>query len=346
MRRPIDLSEFAKLPHINTGALNGRTILLMPVWDGASWNHWIDTPDGQFIKIQIVDAARSNYLATSPASENDLHIPFVDFMWQRASWPEVTRQISAICDDFHLLATIAAKLEHFHEVHASVDRTLMDAFVKSEIEQLVVVARSIFDLLQEVIAHFWNDRIKLIDPKEDALRKQNKAPDTFRKFAMNGEAPRTAEEITNRYAMPAAVSGVYAKHTPFFASLRKMRDHIIHGGSSVDTIFVTERGFCIDPQSKYFSGFAWKPEHHYNQNIVSLRPWIGDIIIRTIDACSEIMSSLASVVPFPPPIAPNYQIFIRDPSNRALTRLLDAAKGNLIWWSEGPAEATEPVRNG
>ncbi|MDA9512096.1 hypothetical protein XI04_03285 [Bradyrhizobium sp. CCBAU 11430] len=116
-----------------------------------------------------------------------------------------------------------------------------------------------------------------------------------------------------------------------------MRDHIIHGGSSVDTIFITERGFCIDPQSKYFSGFAWKPEHHYNQNIVSLR---GSAIslFRQIDACSGLMSSLASVVPFPPPIAPGYQIFIRDPSNRALIRLLDAGKGNLIWWNEGSTE--------
>jgi hypothetical protein len=331
----IGLNELAKLPHINVAALNGRTIVLMPVWDGSNWHHWTNTPDGQFIKIQIVDAARSNYLAKVPAREDDLHIPFVDFMWQRASWPEVTRLISGICDDFHLLATIAAKLEHFHKVRESIDQTLIDSFVKSEIELLIVVARSIFDLLQEVIAHFWNDRIRLLDPVADALRRRNKLhPKRFMRTAMVGEIPRTAEEITNLYALPLLVSSMYVKHTPFFASLREMRERIIHGGTSVDTIFVTDKGFCVDPQSNYFSGFSWKPEHYYNPNIVSLRPWIANIILRTIEACSEIMSSLAIAVPFPEPVAPGYQVFIRDPSNRALVRLLDVDQGNLVWWNE------------
>jgi hypothetical protein len=339
MRSAINAAEIAKLPHIDAMALQGRAMLLMPVWDGTAWNMWVDAPPGQLTKVQVVDTIRSNYLATIPADKYDLQIPFVDFMWQRASWPEVTRQIMGICHDFHQLATIAAKLEHFHEARESIDANLISSFVQSEVEQLIIVARSIFDLLQETTAHFWNDRISLLDPAAEAIRRRNKMPNTFAKFALNGDSPKTAAEIMNRYGIPLRTSGIYAKHAPFFLSLRASRDSIIHGGSGVDHIYATEKGFCVDPRAKYYSEFPWKPEHYYNPNIVSLRPWIANVVLRTIEACSEIMSSLASEIPFPAPIAPAHQIYIRDPANKALIRLLRVDRGNLIWWGREQDEA-------
>jgi hypothetical protein len=332
MSGPIDLTELTKLPHIDAAALQGRSLLLMPVWDGATWSMWIDAPEGCLTKIRVVDTARSSYLATAPAGDYDLHIPFVDFMWQRASWPEVTRLISGICDDFHLMATIAAKLEHFHETRASIDPTLIPSFVKSELEQLIIVARSIFDLLQETIAHFWNERVTLKDPAAEAIRRRHRMPPTFAKIAFNSDSPRPATEIAARYALPSAASATYEKHAPFFLSLRASRDGIIHGGSSVDMIFATDRGFCVDPRSKHYHGFPWKPEHYFNANIVSLRPWVANVVLRTIEACSEIMFALAAELRFPDRIAPAHHVFIRDPSNPALVRLLQVQQGHLVWW--------------
>lgn len=340
MGSPINPAEIAaKMPHVDAAALQGRTMLLMPFWDGAAWNMWVDAPPGQLIKVQIVEPIRSNYLANDPANKDDILIPFVDFMWQRASWPEVARQILGICHDFHQLATIAAKLEHLYEARESIDANLLTSFVQNEIEQLIIVARSIFDLIQEVIAHFWNDRIRLLDPASETIRRRRKMPDTFAKIALNGDLARTAEEIAQRYGVPPRTSAMFAKNTPFFLSLRRSRDGIVHGGSSVDHVFATEKGFCVDPKSKYYSGFPWKPEHHHNENIVSLRPWIANVVLRTIEACSEIMSSLASEIPFPPPIAPAHQIYIRDPANRALIRLLQVDKGELVWWGREQDEA-------
>jgi hypothetical protein len=340
MGSPISPAEIAaKMPHIDAAALQGRTMLLMPVWDGVAWSMWVDAPPGQLMKVQIVEPIRSNYLATVPADKYDLQIPFVDFMWQRASFPEVAKQILGICHDFHQLATTAAKLEHFHETRESIDGNLLTSFVQSEVEQLIIVARSVFDLLQEILAHFWNDKIRLPDPVAEALRRRQKMPPTFAKIALKGDSPRTAAEIVQRYGFPALVSAMYEKHTPFFLSLRKSRDNIIHGGSSVDHVYATEKGFCVDPRSKYYGGFAWKSEHYYNENIVSLRPWIANTILRTIEACSEIMSSFAIEIPFPPPIAPAHQIYIRDPANKALVRLLQVDHGNLIWWGREQDEA-------
>ncbi|MGA2054696.1 MAG: hypothetical protein ABSG88_05265 [Bradyrhizobium sp.] len=340
MSRPINPAEIAaKMPHIDAAALQGRTMLLMPVWDGTAWSMWVDAPPGQLTRVQVVEPIRSNYLATVPADKYDFQIPLVDFMWQRASWPEVARQIMGVCHDFHQLATIAAKLEHLHETRETIDANLLTSFVQSEVEQLIIVARSIFDLLQEIMAYFWNDRISLQDPAAEATRRPYKSPDTFAKIALNGELPRTADEITQRYGIPPRTSAMYAKNAQFFVSLRKSRDALVHGGSSVDHVFATEKGFCVDPRSKYYNGFVWKAEHYYNENIVSLRPWIAHTVFRTIEACSETMSAFACDVPFPPPIAPAHKIYIRDPANKALVRLLQVDKGDLIWWGREHDEA-------
>jgi hypothetical protein len=84
MSSAINAAEIAKLPHIDAMALQGRAMLLMPLWDGTAWNMWVDAPPRELTKVQVVDAVRSNYLATAPANKDDLQIPFVDFMWQRA----------------------------------------------------------------------------------------------------------------------------------------------------------------------------------------------------------------------------------------------------------------------
>ena len=328
----INLTELATLHHIKAERLEGRAMLLMPLWDGAGWNQWIETPDHRLIKMQIVDTIRSNYLAVSPAGPHDVWIAFVDFMWQRASWPEVVRLLNGICDDFSLMATSAAKLEHFHEARGSIDATLIGYFVKTELEYLIIVARSVFDLLQEVIAQFWNNRVKLLDPSAEAVRRHHKLPPEFAKVALHNEIARTASEIVERYALPPTTAAMYAKHSSFFLSLRASRDGIIHGGSSVDIIFTTENGLFVSPNSKHYSNYPWKSEHYYNESLVSLRPWIARTVFQTIEACSDIMFSLASAIPFPEEIAPGYRVFIRDPSNEAFLRLLNVATGNLVWW--------------
>jgi hypothetical protein len=105
-------------------------------------------------------------------------------------------------------------------------------------------------------------------------------------------------------------------------------------------IFTTDKGFCVDPKSSTSEIFLGKDGHCFDENIVSLRPWLAHIVLQTIEACSDIMSSLASVVAFPEAIAPDYLTFIRDPSNQALIRLIDVAKGNLVWWGAEPIDPT------
>jgi hypothetical protein len=331
MSSTIDLAELAILPHIDPAALQGRGVLLLPVWDGTSWSVWT-TVNGRFQRIQVRDMVHASYFATDPAKEYDVHIPFLNFLWQQVSFPAVTRLISGIEADFHLMATIAAKLEHFHNTRDRVDQSLVSSFVRSELEHLIVVARSVFDLLQEIIATIWNESVIPLEDPSEMVPRRTKLKPTFSKIVLLDNATCSAAEISNRYALPLGISAMYEKHTPFFLLLRAWRDAIVHGGSSVDTIFATDKSFCVDPRSKHFLDFPWRPEHYFNESIVSLRPWLSHIVLNTVLACSEIMAALAKEVRFPAPIAPAHRIFLRDPSNQALVRLIEVQQGDLIWW--------------
>jgi len=92
--------SYLKTEHLG----DGRTVKLMPLWDGTNWRMWVDTPVG-LIEGKMMDTIEGDYVGVGAAKEFDLFIPFVHLMWQRASWTEVCPLISAISDDFHNMGT-------------------------------------------------------------------------------------------------------------------------------------------------------------------------------------------------------------------------------------------------
>ena len=331
----VSAEELAKIVYLDPAAAGGRSILMMPFWDGSAWHLWTEAPPGSILKLQIVDAIHSNYVAKQPARETDILIEFIHRMWQQANWPAVSKLILAIQDDFHLLATSVAKLRHFFENRDKIDQALITSFVKTELEYLITVARSVFDLLQEALATIWNTQIILLDPAQEAIRKKHKLPPTFTKMAIEGRnTPKSIEELTTKYAIPTLLAEQYDRIAPFYLSLLKVRDKIIHGGGSVDMIFATEKGFCVEREAKAFADFEWKPQHSYNEALVSLLPWVAHVVFGTIQACNDIMRAFGSGIVMSPEIAPGYNIYIRDPANVAILQLAKVCSENLVWWSD------------
>lgn len=319
--------ELKKLPHLNAAAFDGRVIQLLPVWNGEQWKFWIPGPAGRLAEIQIVDAAKSLYLTkVKPAAESDASIYLLEFIWQRLTFRELVGLIAAMEDDFHLLATSAAKLEHFHLSRGTIDEGLLASFVRSEIEYVLIVCRSVFDLFQEIVSRFWNNHVRLLIDAEDSTKNRNKLPPTFSKIVFHQGRQQTADEIVAKYALPTAVARQYVTHTPFFESLRVARDRIIHGSASVGTIFVTDMGFAVSPTSKPFDAYPWQQKHYYNENIVSLTPWVAHIVLTTIQSLTQMIAALSSTIQFPEELAPTYRVLLRDPSNSALLRLLEATE--------------------
>jgi hypothetical protein len=227
-----------------------RTVNLMPLWDGSQWSLWIPTGTGLF-EMHPVDTSVIDYVAKTAARPTDLWIPFVDLMWQRASWPEICHHISAIRDDFHNMATSVAKIRHFFATRARIPRDALSYFVATELEYILTLCRSVFDLLHEAISIIWNERVLLLDEKAEQKRKRHQLTPKLSKLVL-----RTQIEIESDYGLPPILAEQYAKLASFFLGLRSTRDNIVHHGHSSPTIFVTQKGFCIDPKAKAFAGFT------------------------------------------------------------------------------------------
>lgn len=104
----IQRNQLTKVLYLRPDVLGNRVIYIIPFWDGKNWYSWI--PEGSELKeLKPLDLSRGEYVAKTPASGTDIFIQFIDFIWQRASWPEIHPLIAGIISDFENLATIIAK---------------------------------------------------------------------------------------------------------------------------------------------------------------------------------------------------------------------------------------------
>lgn len=269
----------------------------------------------------------------APAKESDLFIPFVHLMWQQVSWPEVCPLINGISDDFHNMGTSMAKLRHFFDFQSKLPPGAGLRFARTELEYLVMLCRSVYDLLQTIIAVVWK-KIQLHDEAAERRRRSMTLPDRFSRIVLHQERLRTAAEIEDKFGFPLLLAEEYAKLGAFFSQLRDVRNRVVHGHRGIGHVFDTERGFCVDPKGAPFSLFnGWRLEHCYNENLVSVLPWLVHIILETINACNRLSGAFATVIGMPPEIAPGYSIFVRGPHNDALVALLAVYSGASPWWS-------------
>ncbi len=340
----ISIDELRKVPYLDVDAVEFRTVNLMLVWDGTRWHMWAPTPVG-LIPLQIAETIEIDYVAKEPADESDLLIPFVELMWQRASWPEICPLISAIIADFHNFGTAIEKLDHYFRHRLELEWTITQ-FVKTELEYIFILSRSIFDLLKETVALIWNTKIRLRDADAESRRKQRKLPTTFSKVVVgSGNVLRTSDELIQTYALAPRLAETYVAAAPFFTRVRKARDEVVHLGKDARLLFVTEPGFCLPKEQFGFGDLhIWKPEHQENENLVSLLPLLAYVVLGTIETCNAVMIAFANSISLPRDVAPGYRIFFRGPHNDGLLWMLRVAQGASPWWSERQLPKQDVIR--
>ena len=321
------------IPYLNRSNLQGRQITILPYWDGADWHAWIPKAD-LFLVMRPTDTDLSDYVAREAAHPSDLWIPFVNLMWQRASWPEICPLLSAVREDFHNLFASTAKIRHFHSHRSEIAFSALSAFVSTELEYILTVARSVFDLVQEIVGRLWK-HVVLKDPASEKLRKQREhLPTTFSGFCFHKGTRRTVDEMTGGFAIPLSLAQAYQRQLPFFCKLRSMRDQAVHGIDESTLIFSTEKGFAIDSSDRRFGDLvSWKEEHRYNTTtLVTLLPWLAHVVLGVVESCSDIVAAFASEIELPPEIAPGLNVFLRSPCSEVVGDLIAAAQGHQLWW--------------
>ena len=339
----IELKELAKIPYLRADLAGDRSVSITPFWDGTSWHVWINGPDGTLLPMKPPGCGEARYVGREPADTNDLHFPFADFVWRRASWADVAHWSGALVEDVHQLAASVAKIDFFWDARDRVPGGGLGLrrFVSSELEYLLVVCRSVFDLLQEVIRAIWG-HVRLLD--EDQQRRKRELRSSFADMVMSNGKLMTVEQIAATRRVPLPLATVYADAGAFLKVVRELRDGLIHHGKETPMVMTTDRGFVIGRLERGFDSLPmWKPEHTYNENVVSLRPALAYLVVTTLYACNAFAGALESMFAFPPDLAPGHRLFIRSVHGEALVRAQAVLRGSSPWWSADAGASLAPA---
>lgn len=303
------------LPHVDVDNLGGRHLPLHCLrGEDGEWHMWI--PDGKdgLCKI-IATPVESCYFAKEPANEGDIRLFFIEFLDQRASYPETHKLSQAAYSDVQNLAASLAKLELIFAAHKNWPGTARMA--ATELEYIFLNCRSLFDLFQEVIVTLWN-HIQLLD---ESLNKRN-LPQSYRRMVLHGDARMSVDEIARKHQIPRQIAEAYYSTSPFFEWLRQYRDYIAHSGLDFDCVFVTDSGFAISIDKAPFSGMEiWSESNTLKNNLGSLKSAACHVIITTLRALETIIRAFQAVIRFPPPVVPDYAIYICGPNIAHLAQM-------------------------
>ena len=303
------------LPHVDVDNLGGRTLLLHCVLgDDGEWLMWV--PDGKdgLHKI-IATPVEGCYFAKKPAHDGDIRLFFVEFLDQRANYPETHSLARAAYSDVQNLATSLAKLELIFAVRD--DWAGTGRMAATELEYIFLNCRSLFDVFQEVIVRLWN-RIQLLD---ESLKKRN-LPSSYRRMVLHGDNRMTVDEIVAKHQIPQQIATAYHTTSHFFEWLRQYRDYIAHSGKDFDCVFSVENGFAVSVDAAPFSSMdIWCDANTLPNNLGSLKSAACHVILTTLHSLESIIIAFQSVIQFPPPVVPDYAIYIRGPNTKHLAAM-------------------------
>lgn len=313
----VDPSAFDKVPFLKHRG-DERIINLASLWDGERWRMWMPYGNGLIEMQGGGETIEGGYFAKTAQRETDVYLQFSDFMWKHGSWKEIARWLFSVEQNIFRVAASLAKIDHFNEYMATLperERTNYSSFISTEVEYLFSRCRTLFDELQQVIAALWS-RVKLVD---EAAQKQKKnlPADSFRKALERIKSSKP--ENGPPYGLPPSILAAYDSVSKFFYSMRDIRDQVMHRGGSVGTVFMVSNGTAVSKTSR-LAGMTpqLRSEHDYNQNLVSLRPVIANLVFSTLQAFNEFVAAFASVIKFPESMMPEHRYFLRCPHMPAL----------------------------
>ena len=281
-----------------------------------NWQTWFPNA-GRIYPIKVIDLCEGVYFGNAAAAPHDLHLNALNLIAQKAFISGTERPFFGIWDDLYNIAASVAKLD-LVMTHHSEFRDQLGRMVVTEVEYLAIQCRSIFDYLQKILKILWST-VKFIDGTLPAQT----LPDSFGDMVISDGKPRTSLEIESKYKILTPLAIAYAKHAPFFANLRTMRDAIVHKASQTPSIFVTENGAKIESTLWPFCTMTtWRQDEFAPNKLVPLKPALGAMVYRTLLAAEELVMTFSSVIDLGLPICPNLALFLRAASGASLVGLL------------------------
>ena len=318
MSTQVPIEEISAIPYVDRNAIQCRTVCATTFYTEGRWQMWF-IHDGRLHPIQIIDLAEGVYFGDAAAGPHDFNLNALNLIAQHVCNADTQRPFAGIWDDLYNIAASIAKLDvvttHRAEIGDQAAR-----MVVTEVEYLAIQCRGIFDYIQKIIKAQW---AKAYSAENGSPSKQN-LPQSFGDMVLEDHGPRSASDIAFRYLIPEPLAAAYAKHAPFFANLKKMRDAIVHRAAQTPVIFMTDVGPCIESHLWPFNTMTiWRSDEVQANNVVPLKLALGAMIYRTLLAAEELIMAYAQVVRLGSPVCPKHRLYLRASSGLALATLLN-----------------------
>lgn len=315
------------LPYLKCENLEGRPILLDLFHDGKKWHYWVPLDNGLLQPIAVYDCLEMIYLAKQPVRDSDASFPLINFLYKHVDIKNIDPFLSALISDIFNLGTSLKKLDLILEFKGL---EIAPRLVTTELEYLILLCRSMFDLLQEIVSRTW-DTVELIDKSI----KKKKLPSSFRDMVLYEKKIQSSEQIRERFGVNPSLAEWYSKYAPFFCNLREVRDAIVHQTLIEPLIYIDDKGFSIGIKSSPspFQKLVQFPENILEkESIAPLNYFVAYFVRETLAACAEFAIAINKEIRFAPDFAPDCQYFMRSPSIPSLLGLEKILKENP--WAE------------
>jgi len=304
--------EAKKLPFVKHIPRDGRAISNYSFYDhkNKDWIRYIPIGQGKLARIDGGKVVFGGYLASKPENpDQDLTFPLGTFIIQHLSFREMINVIHGLESDFHNCSSILEK----YLLLSSLPKAQREGawqLQTVELESLIVIIRSIYDLLQK-ISKLAAAQIRNLHEPHDRIVMD--LPDSFATIVMHGSRRRSKDELIERYRLPSPLAEFYFTESEHFQWLRDLRDAVEHHGKSPGMIFDIEDGMAIKADEEPWSFLPiWKPELLRPNGLGSLRAIFLYLVSQALELTTRYVRAYSSCIAVPLAIGPGYRFYIRD----------------------------------
>jgi hypothetical protein len=323
---PVDnLIKVSDIPYFDMSQAGNKFFGSLIFFDEGKWRSWLHVGGGNLQETGTIPA-EGCYYGTVPELSTDLHLNFLDFILQMASFSDLKKPIAGIQDDLFNLSASLAKVAHIHKTRSAIGLGA-SRMVITEIEYVFSVCRSMIDLFQEVVAKLW-EKIRFKD--EYAFQKK-KLKTSFREMVWYQGRLSTQEELESRFGLPSVWAKFYLRHVDFFQRIRIFRDNIVHNGSQVQTVFEGDHDYLLNVHDSPFVGMGiWYAQERVSEDFVPLMPALAMVAYRTILICDDFAEMLTKTLEPNKPLVPGMSLFMRGFFNEHFATVLDDAQKRYL----------------
>lgn len=169
----LSVAELSKLPYLRTVPRDGRTVPLITFYApvAADWHLYLMVKPGELGRLAGGEPISGSYLSSAAADPGgDVEFALGTLIVRHLSFVEVLDQLHKLENDIHRSAAVVEKYHLLWAARAHGTRSAA-LLIQSELEYLLLLLRSLYDLLQGIVRTVASKVVYLDGPKRPVMIK-------------------------------------------------------------------------------------------------------------------------------------------------------------------------------